>query len=144
MADENQVEKQYLEHSKYITVAVLATSIAIISGIDAEDAAKSQDLKIAITIFAITIPYLIWDVFFINIQQPDGNLESTFYSILRVLFCLFGCVGIAYSFNELHNYFFPYPTFKIFLYSFGLFFLLRFFPIVSAFYNIRRIKRKGN
>lgn len=138
--NEEAIEKQYLEHSKYIVVAILATSIAIMTNLKSSDVI-TDEIKTAIFIFAITIPYLLWDVFFINIQQPDGKYEHWFFTLLRFLFCMFGCVGIAYTFSGLNNISKNYTTFNLFIYSFISFFVLRFIPIVSFFY-IRRRKEK--
>lgn len=130
-------EKQQINNLRYITIAILAGSFAIITTllqVDYNIIEKSDDLKNAITIFCITIPYLILDVHFLNIEKLDGVREHLIFRILRVLFWIGSGIGIGYAFNFLPNIFtgnekFNINNFTIIIISLAVIFLLRFLRV---------------
>lgn len=145
-------EKQQINNLRYITVAILAGSFAIITTllqVDYKVIQESQDLKNAITIFCITIPYLILDIHFLNIEKLDGIREHFIFRFLRIVFWIGSGIGIGYAFNFLPNIFsgnkgVDISNFKIIIISLAVIFALRFLRVFKQEFKGVREERNRN
>lgn len=134
-------EENFIENAKFVSIAILATSVAIMSNLlqvdFTENNALNQNLQIAVTLFSIVIPYLVWDVYFLNAEKPDEIFEFRIFSILRYIFWLLGSIGIGFAFNFLPNST-SGQTITIFIVSFIGFFIFR---LIGMTLHIKRNKK---
>lgn len=140
--DEIEKEKDRITRKRYITLAILAGCFAILTTllqVDTEIIRQSTDLKIAISIFCIVIPYLILDVHFLNLEKIDGKIEVRLYKIMRVAFWLLGGYGMSRVFNFLPGFLNKVSNFQLLIYSFMIFLIIRSAPIF-----IEELKRLNN
>lgn len=134
-------EENFIENAKFVSIAILATSVAIMSNLlqvdFTENTILNQNLQIAVTLFSIVIPYLVWDVYFLNAEKPDEIFEFRIFSILRYVFWLLGSIGIGFAFNFLPNST-SVQTIIIFIVSFVGFFIFR---LLGMTLHIKRNKK---
>lgn len=149
MEEKNKIEKErkQIDSLRFISIAVLAGAFAIITTllqVDVKTIAQSQDLKKAITIFCLTIPYLVIDIHFLNIEQVDGKKEHFLFKRIRVFFWILTGIGIGFAFNYLPNIL-HFSNGFILLSSFLLFFILKSSKIfIEEFLKLHKRPKDNN
>lgn len=128
----------YLKNQKYVSIAVIAAIFTILTTLlqMSQEGLNNPTIKTAVLFLSISISYLSFDAFFLNMEKPDGRYEAKSLAIIRIFFWIIGGIGISVAFSYLPN-FTNFSTGLIIVF----FFLLRFIVMFLVKYNA--IKREN-